>query len=176
MSWSIVKNMLVRGRLKACTIKAKSYISGGKLIGAGGRGCVLTFGGLTDNAGDAGIPGNTVHSVLLQDGWRALTSEPTAETYYSKPMPYRGVLKTMVVYVRTTLNQGASVTVKAKKNGSDTGLNVTFIGGFTGIITDEIHEYEFEVGDSLDTYVNISGGYREYNLILFVSYEYVKRA
>ena len=174
MSWSIFKNMLVRGRLKACTIKAKSYISGGERIGAGGRGCVLTFGGLTDNFGsDLGIPYNKPHSVLLQDGWRALTSEPTEETSYSKPMPYRGVLKTMVVYVRVNTLQGASVTVKAKKNGSDAGLVVTFAGGFTGMITDETHEYEFEAGDSLDTYVNIVDA-TEGVVVLFVSYEYKK--
>jgi hypothetical protein len=175
MSWSIVKNMLVRGRLKACKIKAKSYISGGERIG--GRGCVLTFGGLTDNVGDAGIPGNIEHSVLLQDGWRALTSEPTTETYYSKPMPYRGVLKTMVVVCyNNSLYEDVTVIVKAKKNGSDTGLSVTFKGWVEGIFTDEVHKCGFDIGDSLDTYVNIVGGDIESLLNLFVSYEYVKRA
>lgn len=62
--WDIFQNIWVRGKLKACVVKAKTYIG---IPLPGKDSCVLTFGGLTDNAADTGISGNA-DSYLLQDG------------------------------------------------------------------------------------------------------------
>ena len=63
MAWKLFKNIWVRGRLKACVVEAKKYED---VIESSS---VLMFGGLTDNAGDTGIPkGKVVY--LLHDGYR----------------------------------------------------------------------------------------------------------
>ena len=65
MAWKIFQSLWVRGTLKACVVRAKTYIG---LTPLPEDGCVLTFGGLTDNPGDTGIDSGQ-SAWLLQDGY-----------------------------------------------------------------------------------------------------------
>ncbi|MCJ7816760.1 MAG: hypothetical protein MUP55_02780 [Candidatus Aenigmarchaeota archaeon] len=63
--WKIFQNLWVRGKIKACVVEADHYENLPNMD----DGCVLAFGGLTDNPGYDGVPGGVVTAYALKDGW-----------------------------------------------------------------------------------------------------------
>jgi TPP-dependent indolepyruvate ferredoxin oxidoreductase alpha subunit len=104
---------------------------------------------------------------------------PILITPYNKIMPYDGILKVMVVKVLSNTltylpgQQNKYATVTAYKNGSSTSMSIEIPENGVGIYVNTNVQL-FEKGDVLETVVdttNSNGG----NIILGVSYEYVKK-
>jgi hypothetical protein len=65
-AWEIFRNVFVRGKVKACVIEAGQF----KGMRVGKRSCVLTFGCMSDNSGNTGIPPGTQEVWLMKDGYK----------------------------------------------------------------------------------------------------------